>query len=174
MRMTPETAGTMRDDLTASLVHESSITLKVLRAIPTEALDYRPHSKSMSMSELAWHVVRSESWFIHSLLSGAFVTGGSAPGVPEQRPSTIDAIAAAYETLTGTRLEELRAADGQTLAREVDFMGIISLPAVKFLNLCIYHSIHHRGQLTVYLRLVDAPVPSTYGPSADDNPYESS
>src|SRR5258708_33129464 len=91
---------------------------------------------------------------------------------PKELPNTAEAIAQDYERLTAARVAELRNAKGETLAKELNFHDVMKMPAINFLQISTNHTIHHRGQLTVYLRLVDAKVPSTYGPSADDNPFE--
>jgi uncharacterized damage-inducible protein DinB len=87
-------------------------------------------------------------------------------------PATFAEIVEAYERNTPENIATLGATDGESLAKVLNFQGFIKLPAVLFLQLVINHTIHHRAQLTVYLRLVDAFVPSTYGPSADELPIE--
>ena len=62
-------------------------------------------------------------------------------------------------------------AKGEDLVKEINFMNVFNWPAVTFAQLSGNHTIHHRGQLSVYLRLLDVPVPSIYGPSADENPF---
>jgi len=172
MTLDAKTAEMIRDQQVNMYENEAKNTLKVLKAIPNSKLDFKPHPKSMGMKELAWHAVTAEQMFAGGIVKGGFGKENMPADVPKEAPNSADGIAQAYERLTALRVAELRAAKGETLAKELNFFDVMKMPAINYLQMSTCHSIHHRGQLTVYLRLVDAKVPSTYGPSADDNPFE--
>lgn len=169
MSLSAQAASQVRDQLLKGFDSESKVTLKVLRAIPNDKLDFKPHVKSMSMGELAWHTAQSEHMFIEGILKGSF--GKDVHGEKPAQPRTVTEIADIYEKQTAQGIAALKELSGDALAKELNFYDFMIMPAIQFLNITMNHSIHHRGQLTVYLRLVDAKVPSTYGPSADDNPF---
>jgi uncharacterized damage-inducible protein DinB len=110
--------------------------------------------------------------FSHGICKGAFEMGKGHPEFPKQRPTSTDALAQAHEKWTAQVVNDLKRLSGEQLAKELDFAGIAKLPAIAYMRWCISHDIHHRAQLSVYLRLVDAKVPAIYGPSADDNPFQ--
>jgi len=162
----------LRDKFVQSLTMESQTTIKVFKEIPDAKWDYKPHAKSMAFGELAWHTASAERFFVHSLLAGKFEMGAPIPGVPKEGPKSSGALVLAYEQLTKNNITDLKEADGEKLGKDIAFFNIMTLPAITYMQLALNHSIHHRGQLSVYLRLVDAKVPSIYGPSADDNPFK--
>ena len=171
MGLSTSAAEQTRDQLIQCFENESKITLKVIRAIPTDKLNFKPHTKSMGMGELVWHLIQAEQMFIGGMLHGAFGKETLPSDIPKEQPATTEAIAQSYEKLCMARIGELKAARGEVLAKELNFHNFMIMPAIQFLQVSLNHSIHHRGQLSVYLRLVDAKVPSIYGPSADDNPF---
>ena len=172
MPLTPQAAELLRDELVEKYTNESANTAKVFAAIPQAKYDYKPHPKSFSFKDLAWHTANSESWFVGSLAGKGFSMESMPSDVPKEAPATVAGLVETYQRITAARIAELKAMSGAQLARELDFMGIMTKPAIKFMGIALDHAIHHRGQLTVYLRLVDAKVPSVYGPSADENPFE--
>jgi uncharacterized damage-inducible protein DinB len=170
--MPAQVATQLRDQLVEEYQRESVTTQKVLKAIPSNKLDFKPHAKSMALGDLAWHLVSADAMFVSSLVNGKFEMGKNTSGFPKERPNSVDAIVSAHEKWTAKNVADLKSLSGDQLARELDFAGVAKLPAVAYMRWCISHDIHHRAQLSVYLRLVDAKVPSIYGPSADDNPFE--
>jgi uncharacterized damage-inducible protein DinB len=161
----------MRDQIVDEFQREGAITLNVFKAIPSAKMEFKPHPKSMGFGELAWHIPSTESWFIYSIASGAFERA-KHEDFPKERPSSTEDLVRVYEKLTTQRVNDLKRLNAEQLGKEIDFMGIAKLPAIAYMRWCLSHAIHHRGQLSVYLRLVEAKVPSIYGPSADDNPFE--
>jgi len=136
----------------------------VIAAIPAEKSDYRPDGISRSALDLAWHIVASETRFLDAVVSGVFNLSGA------QRPETIRTsaeVVAWYTEEFSKRIDRLAAASGETLSRVIDFRGLFRLPAVNFVQIGLSHSIHHRGQLSMYLRPMGAKVPSIYGESYD-------
>ena len=162
--MQPEMAHGAVQFLAQSIEKEAQTTRNVLAAVPAGHEAYRPHEKSMSTLELCWHLASSEVWFYNCIAAGAFVSGEQK--VPEHIKSAADALAY-YNAEHPAALAKLRAMDAAAAARVVDFFGMMQLPAAGFLSLASNHAIHHRGQLSVYLRPMGAKVPSIYGPSGD-------
>lgn len=143
---------------------EHPVTRNVIGAIPADKADYRPDVISKSALDLAWHIVASETRFLDAVVSGAFNFSGA------QRPDTIRTpaeVADWYAEEFARQVERLKAASGDTLVKVIDFRGLFQLPAVSFLQIGLSHSIHHRGQLSMYLRPMGARVPSIYGESYD-------
>ena len=143
---------------------EHRTTRRVIEAIPADKGDYRPEAASRTALELAWHIVASEKRFLRAIAEGVF----DFTAVP--RPESItDAagIAAWSGTAVAEGLERLDGIDGEALNKVIDFRGLFQLPAVSFLQVSLSHSVHHRGQLSTYLRPMGAKVPSIYGESYD-------
>ena len=147
-----------------SLKSEHPVTRNVIGAIPAERSDFRPDGISRSALDLAWHIAASEIRFLDAVVSGVFNFGGA------QRPEAIRApadIVAWYAEEFSKQVDRLRAASGETLAKVIDFRGLFQLPAVSFVQIGLSHAVHHRGQLSMYLRPMGARVPSIYGESYD-------
>lgn len=144
--------------------NESRITTAVIQAIPLDKGDYRPDPVSKSALELAWHIVAAEMRFMDAVLTGAFDLSPMA--MPESMKNSAD-ICTWYAENFNRRFEALTNASGEQLMKIVDFRGMFQLPVVMYLNFMLHHSVHHRGQLSVYLRPMGAKVPSIYGESYD-------
>ena len=154
-----------RDHFVMGIKNESEITKRVLAAVPDTKREYRPDPKSKSGHELAWHLAAAEIWFLECIARGEF--GGQE--VPMLQPNmTGQQICAWYTEQLGNVLPRIEKMSAQDAARPVSFFGIATLPAVMFLSWAIGHSIHHRGQLSTYLRPMGGKVPSIYGGSADE------
>ncbi|MBI5085344.1 MAG: DinB family protein [Acidobacteria bacterium] len=147
----------------ASYEYERGTTKKVIAAIPEGQGGYTPDGKSMPALKLAFHIASSELFFLNGVLSGEF----KMPEKIEEPPSSAEAVLSWYDANLPEAIDKVRAMPGEALAREVDFFGMMKRPAVDFLNLMLHHSIHHRGQLSAYLRPMGAKVPGIYGPSGD-------
>lgn len=165
----------LADPLLEELDHEAPATRRVLERVPGNRLGWKPHVKSRSIGELAMHVARLPQVTTGFVSADSFdvLAGGSRPPQTpvesvEALLSTFDAgVSAARGYLQG--LEDERARETWRLvagSKEV-FAG----PRVTALRrLFLNHWYHHRGQLTVYLRLLDVPVPAVYGATADEMP----
>ncbi|HSD52286.1 MAG TPA: DinB family protein [Candidatus Methylomirabilis sp.] len=147
---------------------EHATTAKVIAAIPEGKLDFKPHETSRSARELAWHLVNAERFFAESCLIGKVEL---APGPPP--PASLKEIQSTYDRQYRTLVEKLKQADDQQLSRPIQIptgpkqMG--QVPAIGILWMgVVMHCCHHRGQLSLYLRLMGAKVPSIYGPSGDE------
>jgi uncharacterized damage-inducible protein DinB len=154
----------------AELEYESAATLKVLERVPREHVDWRPHAKSMTLGTLAWHIASIPRTISRLLDAGEFDVSTARPaGAPA---AEVD-FAAEYKR----NLEAIRAQIGAfddaavkqsfTLRRGEQILQTIPKVAV-LRNIFMNHTVHHRGQLTVYLRMLDVPLPAIYGTSADE------
>jgi uncharacterized damage-inducible protein DinB len=164
----PNAAGRM----IAELTRESEMTRRVLERVPEDRLRWKPHARSMSLGQLALHVAQLPLG-IASLVERLTV---EAPTVPFVEPASRREILEALERSVAYATERLAAWSDEELAAlwtlTLDGAVLVALPRGEVLrSLLLNHSYHHRGQLTVYLRLLDVPVPPVYGPTADENPF---
>jgi uncharacterized damage-inducible protein DinB len=146
------------------LEREHSKTREVIEAIPRTGGDYRPDPISKTALELAWHIVASEKRFFEAIANGEFNFA------PISRPETLRSgaeIARWYGDTIQAVLPRLRQMTGEQLTKMIDFRGMFQSPAVMFFQTALNHSIHHRGQLSVYLRPAGGKVPAIYGESYD-------
>lgn len=147
-----------------SLNAEHPVTKSVIAAIPKEKADYRPDTVVRSALDLAWHIVASEARFLEAVASGAFdFTGSARPESIRTPADVVDWYAERFAKDT----DRLKQMPGDQLAKVMHFRGLLQFPAVRYLQIGLSHSIHHRGQLSMYLRPMGAKVPSIYGESHD-------
>jgi uncharacterized damage-inducible protein DinB len=118
----------------------------------------------MNTLALAWHVASADAFFLGSVLAGAFAAGEGK--LPDTIKSAADVIAW-HDATIPAMLDAVDALPGSALAADVDFFGMMPTQNVNDLNLMVKHAIHHRGQLSAYLRPMGGKVPGIYGPSAD-------
>lgn len=145
------------------LKNESQLTKKVMEAVPADKSDHRPDPISKSAMELVRHIAASDVRFLEAVINGQFNTSAVIP----ESAKTPTAIVAWYEQRYAANLETLTHLSGEQLIKMVDFRGMFQRPAVMFLPMGLHHTIHHRGQLSSYLRCMGAKVPSIYGESYD-------
>jgi uncharacterized damage-inducible protein DinB len=143
---------------------EHATTKHVIEAIPLDKGDYRPDPVSKSALELAWHIVAAEKRFLSGIPAGAFDFNPIAR--PDSARNSAD-IARWFDDMFATNISLIERLNGGQLARIMDFRGILKLPAVGFIQFALNHTIHHRGQLSAYLRPMGAKIPSIYGESHD-------
>ena len=154
--------------------HEMATTRKVLERVPEGKFDWQPHTRSMSMARLATHVAEIPHWASVTLDQESFDV--APPGAPAYTPTVVTTTVEVL-ALFDRKAAEARAAIAA--ASDADMMKpwsllhagntVFTMPKAAVLrSFVINHLIHHRGQLSVYLRLNDVPVPSIYGPSADE------
>ena len=164
--------GKMIDALIGELEQEAATTRRVLERVPGDQLSWKPHPKSMTLGQLAHHV----AW-----IPGAVVEFSSQPMAQEpgfQHPAAastaelipaLEASVAKAKTLLGAMDDSALAATWRLMDGDQELMAI---PRGAFLrSVMLNHWYHHRGQLLVYLRLLNQSVPSVYGPTADENPF---
>jgi len=161
------------DGLLAELEQEATTTRRVLERIPQEHLSWRPHPKSMSLGQLALHVAtvpgNVAEFVAPDVVSSppAFVQPEAATAA-ELVPALAESVAKARRAL-GSYDDARMGAMWRLLN---DGREIMAMPRVAFVRaIMLNHWYHHRGQLLVYLRLLNLSVPSVYGPTADENPF---
>src|SRR5215218_9336279 len=153
---------------------EAKTTRKVLERVPADKLSWKPHPKSMSLGELALHVAASPA-----VISGwcsedeTTFTGEKTP-----LPGSTGDILAAHDQGVATVKERLTKVGDEGMksmwTAKAGGATLMSMPKAALVrSIVLNHWIHHRGQLSVYLRLLDVAVPPIYGPSADENPFAS-
>jgi uncharacterized damage-inducible protein DinB len=151
---------------------EAKTTRRVLERVPSDKLAWKPHSKSMSLGQLAMHVASVPGRITSWALQDSVQMTGQRPPDPK---STADVLAAHDEGVATARDALGKIGDAGLGAmwamKTPDGKTIMSMPKVALVrSIALNHLYHHRGQLSVYLRLLDVPVPSIYGPSADEGP----
>lgn len=165
LNLQPEQAHFLLQVTLPALKNEHRITKKILEAIPADRGDYRPEPNSKTAFELAWHIASAENMFLDVPSSGEFNFANN------KRPESILTSGDVVQWYTENfekNFERLTQLSPEQLLKIIDFRGIFQFPAVLYLEVGLKHSIHHRGQLTVYLRPMGAKVPSIYGESFDD------
>jgi uncharacterized damage-inducible protein DinB len=161
------------DTLIMELEREAQTTRRVLERVPEDKLTWKPHTKSMTLGRLAQHVAT-----IPGSISGMAKLDSYDVEKFTEPPAleSTAAILAAFDQSVAQAKTDLGATGDAAMMKNWSFnMGgkpIMTVPRIGvFRSILLNHLYHHRGQLTVYLRLLDVPVPSIYGPSADENPF---
>lgn len=154
----------------SELAQELATTRRVLERVPDEHLEWKPHEKSMPFGGLAMHCANLIRWQIGIVQADDYDLAAAGRLDP---PKSQEDILFAFDGLRHELIEALEGADDETLQREWTLRHgdhvILRLPkAAALRTFGLSHMIHHRGQLTVYLRLLNLPVPAIYGPSADE------
>jgi uncharacterized damage-inducible protein DinB len=158
-------AKTVADFLIADFEHEMQTTLRVLEAVPNGRLDYQPDPKSKTGLGLIRHIALEDPWLLNCIANGAFTPppdASDACGIA----SPADAVAR-YKDKVPAALNRVRAMSGEALAGALNMFEGMKAPGVTFLAVALKHSVHHRGQLSAYLRAMGGKVPGIYGPTAD-------
>ncbi len=158
------------DSILAELDRESQATRRVLERIPEDKLAWKPHPKSKSIGELGWHVAAIPGR-IAMVVQSDDADAATFPQAP--MPETAAGIVEGYGQSLARAKELLGRLDDDALGRTTTLRRgdrkIFSGPKRELLRaVMLNHGYHHRGQLSVYLRLLDVPVPSVYGPTADE------
>jgi uncharacterized damage-inducible protein DinB len=157
--------------------HEMATTRKVLERIPDDKLSWKPHEKSMTLGGLATHLSNIPSWTKNTFAADELDV--APPGAPpyrvEEKQSRREVLEAFDQNVTEARAAIEAATDENWQGKWSLLMTgktIFTLPRpAVWRGFIMSHSIHHRAQLAVYLRLLDVPVPSIYGPSADEGTF---
>lgn len=164
MSLTPAQASAMCASLLGQLAAEHKTTISVIQHALDGKLEYTPHEKMRSFGELSQHIYLAGVWFVDIMLTGKvdFET--------EEKPVSLtkkEELVARCESLNRETLNKVSSLSPESLARNIEFPTMGPFAAVTYLGWHLHHLIHHRGQLSVYLRLMGAKVPSIYGPSLD-------
>ena len=160
------------DPIVAELEQEAQTTRRVLERVPEDKLTWKPHPKSMSLGQLSLHLATAPG----ILAAVASQDRVEAPGFDQPEAKSRAEILEAFTKSLATAkdllntIDDARAMATWTLTRNGKVL--MAIPRLAMIRaILLNHSYHHRGQLTVYLRLLNVPVPSIYGPSADENPF---
>jgi len=163
---------TMSEALIGELMQEAATTRRVLERVPEDRLSWAPHWKSMTLGQLALHIATVPGGVAEFLTT-------SPQEVPvfdrPQAASRAEILTALEESIANAREKLSSWSDDDLLSEWKMVRGqdtIMALPRIGMVRaIMLNHWYHHRGELLVYLRLLDVPVPSVYGPSADENPF---
>lgn len=165
----------LKDLLLPEFDQEMANTRKTLERVPENRMDWRPHARSWTMAELATHIANLPTWVKSTMEDDSLdLAPPGAGGPPKITPirSRDDALARFDANIAGAR-ESIAAAENSSFLAPWTLLSsgkiIFTLPRLAVLrSFVMNHIIHHRAQLTVYLRCNDVPVPALYGPSADE------
>jgi uncharacterized damage-inducible protein DinB len=160
------------DPIVMEIEQESKVTQRVLDRVPGEKLTWKPHTKSYSLGQLAMHIATGQGRLAEIIAKDTHEIGNIAQSQPASQKEILEA----FSESTATALQILKKLnDSQLMAVWTLTKGgkvLLSVPRIGIIrSILMNHFYHHRGQLSVYLRLLDVPVPSIYGPSADENPF---
>jgi len=162
------------DPLLMEFDREASTTRKLIERCPDAKLGWQPHAKSMTLGKLAHHLATIPAFVGMSVLTDGldFATAPPAPPVPATTAEIVKSFEAACAAAKAAmaRVDDAKAMGIWTLSQGP--VTLMAMPRIAILRtLLLNHSVHHRGQLSVYLRLLDVSVPPVYGPSADESPF---
>ena len=164
------------DGLLAELEQEAATTRRVLERIPQAQLTWKPHPKSMSLGQLALHVATvpgnvAEIAAVDTVPTPPTFIQPEAASAAELVPALTASVEKAKRALGGFDDAKM----GAMWRLQNGGQDVMAMPRVAFVRaIMLNHWYHHRGQLLVYLRLLNLPVPSVYGPTADENPFVAS
>jgi uncharacterized damage-inducible protein DinB len=162
--LTPENAMFMLQGMyLPTLKNENRTTTKVLAAVPADRSEYRPDLYGKTAMELVRHIANADNVFVEAVLNGRFEPGTRIP----ESAKTPQEIASWYEGHYAKNFEALSKATAEQLTKVIDFRGLFQWPGLNFLMFGLHHTIHHRGQLSSYLRAMGSKVPAIYGESYD-------
>jgi uncharacterized damage-inducible protein DinB len=162
------------DEMLREFHEELSATRRILDRVPADKLGWKPHDKSMSLGQLAMHIATVPGGIVFITSGDSFdvLQGNFAPPLPkdtaEIRAALEDSVCKVEKAL-GESTDDFAEAPWRLMRGEQELQ--MRPRSKSWRTLMLNHWYHHRGQLSVYLRLLDIPVPSVYGPSADESPF---
>jgi uncharacterized damage-inducible protein DinB len=162
----------MIDPILAEMEHEAQTTRRVLDRVPENKLAWKPHPRSYSLGQLALHVASLPGNVAALAVLDTKETSNFSQPEPKSRQEILDTLSKSLESAKETlkKMDDARLMSTWTLTK--NGKTVMSVPRIGFIrSILLNHNYHHRGQLAVYLRMLDVPVPSIYGPSADENPF---
>jgi uncharacterized damage-inducible protein DinB len=169
----------IRDAILPEFENEMKVTRRTLERVPEGKGDWKPHEKSMTLGRLAGHVAELPTFTTMALTSDSYdiqPAGGGTPRQPVVMNSRQQLLELFDNNVAAAREALSKASDEDMMKMWSLLRGgkpVMTLPKVAVVrSFTLNHVIHHRGQLSVYLRLNNEPVPSIYGPSADENPFQ--
>ena len=163
-------AKVVAEAMAALWMGELPATVRVMSAVRDANRDYRPDGRSRSAWELVTHIATADVWFIDSIERGEFHFDPEAAKQAEARFRNVAEVAAFYEATIPPKLARLAELSAEQLAEPLDFFGMMKMSRAAWIGFANNHSVHHRGQLSAYLRALGSKVPDIYGPSGDAEP----
>ncbi len=165
----------IKEALLPEFDHEMATTRRLMERIPLSESQWKPHPKSMTLGELVAHIVEIPGW-VGNIVEQPFVDmAGAGHGERPTYKSNVELLSAFDQNVAKARAAIASKSDAQMMESWSLKNGekvLITLPKAGVLrSFLLNHLIHHRGQLSVYIRLKDVPVPSIYGPSADESGF---
>jgi uncharacterized damage-inducible protein DinB len=160
------------DALLMEIDQEAKTTQRVLDRVPEDKLTWKPHPKSFSLGQLSLHIAAAPGNLARAVEHDTFEVPNFKQTEAKSHKEVMDAFSQSLATSKETikSMDDARLMSPWTMTR--NGQAIMSIPRVAFIrSIMLNHLYHHRGQLSVYLRMLDVPVPSIYGPSADENPF---
>jgi uncharacterized damage-inducible protein DinB len=161
------------DSILMEMDQEAQTTKRVLERIPENKLTWKPHPKAFSLGQLALHIANAPGNVATAASADSFEYPGFAQAEAKSRQEILDAFSKGFETAKATlkKMDDAKLMAMWSLTKNGKV--VMSVPRIGFIrSIMMNHLYHHRGQLSVYLRILDVPVPSIYGPSADENPFQ--
>ncbi len=162
----------LAESISMELDQEAQTTKRVLDRIPDDRLAWKPHPKSFSLGQLALHIASVPAGVTAIVMQDTVEAPNFTQPEPKSRQEVLEAFSKSLESAKDNlrKMDDARLAATWSLTRGGKV--VMSVPRIGFLrSVLLNHVYHHRGQLSVYLRMLDVPVPSIYGPSADENPF---
>jgi uncharacterized damage-inducible protein DinB len=163
---------TMKDALLPEFDHEMGTTRRLLDRVPDDRMGWQPHQKSMTLGRLATHVAEIPHW-AQTIIKDQVFNVDPAAFVPRTAASRAELLRTFDDSVAAARALVAAASDAELTATWTLTSGgkeVLSLPkAAVWRSFVMNHIIHHRGQLSVYLRENNVPIPAIYGPSADES-----
>jgi uncharacterized damage-inducible protein DinB len=161
------------DPILIEMDQEAEITRRLFNVLPEDKMSFRPHPKAKSLGELAMHIATLQGG-VAELAQASVTAPPSFP--PEVEPTSRKAVLDAFEIGHAKAKAILEStSDADALAEwsmSINGKVVVAMPRAAFWrSILLNHNYHHRGQLSAYLRELDVPLPSIYGPSADTNPF---
>ncbi len=162
----------LADSILMEIDQEAQTTKRVLDRIPEDKLSWKPHPKAFSLGQLALHIASVPG----SVAAAAVPDSMEVPNFSQPEAKSRQEVLDTFSKSLGSAKDALKNMDDARLTSTWSLTKkgkvLMSVPRIAFIrSILMNHNYHHRGQLSVYLRMLDVPVPSIYGPSADENPF---
>ena len=160
------------DSILMEIDQEAQTTKRVLDRIPEDKFAWKPHPKSFSLGQLALHIASLPGSVTAAAVPDSMEAPNFSQPEPQSRQEVLDTFSKSLESAKDTlkKMDDARLMSMWSLTKNGKVL--MSVPRIGFIrSILMNHNYHHRGQLSVYLRMLDVPVPSIYGPSADENPF---
>jgi len=146
---------------------EARKTVEMLEMLPSGQYDFRPDATGRSLGELAWHLAELDAYVSFGIATGTFSVDSKPPNI--KRPMTIEALAPGYKRVHEEARERLRTLKAADVEKEMQFFGSTQTVSGLLWDRMLLHSIHHRGQLSLLIRMAGGIVPPVFGPTREQS-----